>query len=150
MFRNVCISNPGAGELPRRKHTTRKDLCLQLDVSTREVIFLCYQEMKYAYPYLSRSAIFWKTARHMVISTVANSYRSFGKSYRSIFLILEDGTDKLSRNVGKKLPLYAAQFCIRAQISTLSWRKPDNTQISSYLSKLRFVFLENRSCIRVC
>ena len=45
------------------------------------------------------------------------SYRRFGKTYRSIFkcqavqeecLILEDETDWLSRNVGKKLPLYTA------------------------------------------
>ena len=31
-----------------------------------------------------------------------------------LFLIPEDGTDRLSRNVGKKLPLLAAQLTNRA------------------------------------
>ena len=36
-------------------------------------------------------------------------YRRFGTKYRFIyFLILEDGTDRLSRNVGKNLPLLVA------------------------------------------
>ena len=35
------------------------------------------------------------------------------------FLALEDGTDKLSRNVGKELPLYAAQYGRRAHISNV-------------------------------
>jgi hypothetical protein len=32
-------------------------------------------------------------------------YRRFGTSYRSHFFILEDGTGRLSRNVGRKLLL---------------------------------------------
>jgi hypothetical protein len=35
------------------------------------------------------------------------------------FLTLEDGTDTLSRNVGKRLPLDAALYSRRAQISEL-------------------------------
>jgi len=34
------------------------------------------------------------------------------------FLTLEDGTDRLSRNVGKKLPIVAAKQPRRAQFST--------------------------------
>jgi hypothetical protein len=32
------------------------------------------------------------------------------------FLVLEDGTDRLSRNVGTELPPYAAQYPRRAQV----------------------------------
>jgi len=41
------------------------------------------------------------------------------------FLTLEDGTDWLSRNVGKELPRYAAQYLRRAQISSTPQRKPE-------------------------
>jgi len=37
---------------------------------------------------------------------VVNRYRSFGATYR--FHILENGTDRLSRNVSKELTLLAA------------------------------------------
>ena len=36
------------------------------------------------------------------------------------FLTLEDGTDRLSRNVGKELPLHATYYPRRAQVSVLS------------------------------
>jgi len=34
-----------------------------------------------------------------------------------VFLTLEDGTDRLSRNVGTELPIYAAEYPRRAHIS---------------------------------
>jgi hypothetical protein len=43
------------------------------------------------------------------------------------FLRLEDGTDPLSRNVGKGLPLNAALYPRRAQISSASRRKREVT-----------------------
>jgi hypothetical protein len=42
-------------------------------------------------------------------------------------LTLEDGTDWLSRNVGTELPLNAASYSRRAQISSTSRRKPEIT-----------------------
>jgi hypothetical protein len=76
----------------------------------------CYHRVQH----LSRYALFWGiTQRRMVIL-----YRRFGTAYpshlqdsRSLrsffvcfvgFLTLEDGTDELSRNVGKRLPFDAA------------------------------------------
>lgn len=44
-------------------------------------------------------------------------YRRFGKLFLGC-LTLEDGTDGLSRNVGKKIQFYAAHNSTRAQIST--------------------------------
>jgi hypothetical protein len=41
-----------------------------------------------------------------------------------------DGTGRLSRNVGNKLPLLAAQQPRRAQLSSTSRRKPDITGMS--------------------
>jgi hypothetical protein len=65
-------------------------------------------------------------------------YRRLGTTYRSHlqgsrsprrvgFLTIEDGTDTLSRNVGKGLPLDAALYPRRAQISSASRRKPQIT-----------------------
>jgi hypothetical protein len=45
----------------------------------------------------------------------------------SDILTLENGTDTLSRNVGKGLPLDTALYCRRAQISSASRRKPEIT-----------------------
>ena len=42
-----------------------------------------------------------------VRTVVVLLYRRFGTTFLD-FLTLEDGTDKLSRNVGTELPLYAA------------------------------------------
>jgi nitrous oxidase accessory protein NosD len=50
------------------------------------------------------------------------------------WLTLEDGTDKLSRNVGNKLPMYTAYSLRRAQISFNPWRKPETTQRLSALT----------------
>jgi len=47
-----------------------------------------------------RSALFWEITQRMVVIP----YRRSGISYR---LTLEDGTDRLSRNVGKELRQYA-------------------------------------------
>jgi hypothetical protein len=41
------------------------------------------------------------------------------------FLTLEDGTDAMSRNVGKGLPLDAADHPRTAQFSSASWRMPE-------------------------
>ena len=69
------------------------------------------------------------------------SDRRFGTIYRSPlqglrilqnpqgFLTSEDGTGKLSRNVGNKLPLLAAQYPIRAQFSNFRIFRP---QVSQY------------------
>jgi hypothetical protein len=38
-------------------------------------------------------------------------------------------SDRLSRNVGKELPLHAAWYPRRAQISSTPWRKPEFTQL---------------------
>jgi len=46
-----------------------------------------------------RSALFWEIVQRMAVIP----YWRFGTSYR---LTIEDGTDRLSRNVGKKLPLH--------------------------------------------
>jgi hypothetical protein len=66
---------------------------------------------------LIRSALFWDITRRRVVIV----YRRFGTTYRSHFqgsrvlekillrlLTLEDGTDTLSRNVGKQLTHDAA------------------------------------------
>ena len=45
-------------------------------------------------------------------------------SWRNVFTLV-DGTDRLSRNVGKKRPSYAAQNLKRAQISFKSQRMPE-------------------------
>jgi hypothetical protein len=49
-------------------------------------------------------------------------------------LTLEDGTDTLSRNVGKGLPFDAAEYPKRAQISSASRRKPEITERILFLS----------------
>jgi hypothetical protein len=41
-------------------------------------------------------------------------------------LILEDGTDRMYENVGKELPLYAAKYPRRGQISSTSRRKSND------------------------
>jgi hypothetical protein len=82
-----------------------------------------------------RSALFWGiTQRQMVIL-----YRRFGTrcrphllgsrspfldlGSRNPFLTLENGTDTLPRNVGKGLPLDAAWYPSRAQISSVPQQK---------------------------
>jgi len=58
----------------------------------------------------SRKALFWVITQQAVVSPS----RRFGTTYRShlqrdfVFFILEDWTDRLSRNVGKELPPLAA------------------------------------------
>jgi len=47
---------------------------------------------------------------------------------RSGFLNLENGNDRLSRNVRNELPLYAALFPRMVQISSALQRKPEITQ----------------------
>jgi hypothetical protein len=50
-----------------------------------------------------RPALFWVITQRIAII----SYRLFGTTYGPVFMA-EDGPDRLSRNVGKKLPLLAA------------------------------------------
>ena len=61
-----------------------------------------------------------------------NSLENFRKIYRShpqgSGNPLEDGTDKLSHNVGRESPLYSAQYSARAHILSISRRKPDIMQ----------------------
>jgi hypothetical protein len=59
----------------------------------------------------TRSAVLWDIAKLCVVIL----YRRFGTAYRFHigrvvfdFLILEDGTDRLSRNVGTELPYNSA------------------------------------------
>jgi len=56
--------------------------------------------------------------------------RRFGTTYRqnlqglsSIFFTLEDGTHRLSRNVGKELPLYAAKNHFTRRIMAIPRRR---------------------------
>jgi len=78
------------------------------------------------YVYLT-SALLWDITQHIVVIP----YRRVGKSYPSYlqdsinFLTFENGTDRLSRNVSKQLPLYAAQ------ISSKRRRKPDEITYTS-------------------
>jgi len=54
-----------------------------------------------------RIALFWVISQRVMVI----SYRRFGTNYRSHLqwtIIPEDGADRLSRKVGKKLPLLAA------------------------------------------
>jgi len=63
---------------------------------------------------------------------VESSYQCFGTAYFFLdFLKIEDGTGRLSRNVGKVIPLRAAQYPRRAHISSTSRRKPDITHFYS-------------------
>jgi len=61
-----------------------------------------------------RFALFWDFTQPIMVV----SYRCFGTTYRFHIqgTTIEDGTDKLSRNVGKKLTFFVAQNPTRAQI----------------------------------
>jgi hypothetical protein len=68
-----------------------------------------------------RCTLFWEIAQRIVVIP----YRRFGTTYRSHLqgsriIDLEDGTNRVPRNVGTELPLYAAQFLRRAQVSCRS------------------------------
>jgi len=84
-----------------------------------------------------RTALFWVIIAQQV---VVISNRRFGKTFRSHpqefffgFLNLEDGTDRLSRNFGKKLPLPK-----RVQLSATSRRKPEITHCFTYCKSLKY------------
>jgi hypothetical protein len=82
-----------------------------------------------------RTALFWGVTQRRVVIL----YRRFGTTYQSHlqgsrsqrrklvleFLTLENGTDTLSRNVGKGLPLDVALYPRRVQFSSASRRKPE-------------------------
>ena len=76
-------------------------------------------------PLSLRYAFFCDIAQRRAVS----SYRRFGKTYRShpYNLTPEDGTERLSRNVGTELPLCAAYHLTEAQTScTWQWQ-PETT-----------------------
>jgi len=60
-----------------------------------------------------RTAFFWVIMHEVVVipfqrfETTCQSHVHGSRSQESKFLTLEDGTDRLFRNVGKKLPLLA-------------------------------------------
>jgi len=102
--------------------------------------------MKYA-PHIekffrtSAAYVFWSSVRFVLDSlyingktvNVTHTEMNTGRlstvfylcSYAIVFLTLEDGTDNLSRNIGKKLLLLAAQYPRRAQFSSTLRRKPE-------------------------
>jgi hypothetical protein len=87
-----------------------------------------------------------------VLIRVVIPYRRFGTTNRShlqrvkkpnlclVLLTLEYETDRLSRNVALELPLYAASYSKRGQISSTWRRKPDTT----YVSVLRIAKITQR------
>jgi len=64
--------------------------------------------------------------------------------------MLEDGTDKLSRDVGTELPLRAAEFPRRAQISSTSQWKPTITHYTGlmYIAFSSFYIRSLKHCPR--
>jgi len=70
-----------------------------------------------------RTALFWAISQRVVLIP----YRRFGTNYRSHLQgskTLDDGTDSLSRNHGKELPLHSVKHPRNAQFSSTSRRKP--------------------------
>jgi hypothetical protein len=95
-----------------------------------------------------RSALIWDITQRIEVI----HYRIFGTTYRTIGPNFKDKepTDRFSRSVGKKLPLFTVQYLRRAQISPVSRRKPENThtvcsfshparRIDSHIELYRFV-----------
>jgi hypothetical protein len=90
------------------------------------LLFVCKTTLYFAWFQASaakwmRTALFWAITQRVVLSP----YRHFGSIYQSQLqgsrvlgsLNLEDGTDRLSQNVGNELPLPAT--CVIAQFSHL-------------------------------
>ena len=77
-----------------------------------------------------KTAIFWVVTQRVGVI----SCRRFGTTYRvpssGLKLTPEDGTDKWSRNVGKKLPLLAAQKPRRVQVSLINLVSTKTFQLS--------------------
>jgi len=72
-----------------------------------------------------------KTPTHnQNIHPYQNTQRIVIMPFRKGFLTPEDGTDSLSRNVGKELPLLAASWPRRAQFSSAPRREPEITHSS--------------------
>jgi hypothetical protein len=55
-------------------------------------------------------------------------------------MTLEDGTDRLSRNVCKEMPLHAAQYPSKGRISLVSRRKPEITHKTKFAKRFRINF----------
>jgi len=67
------------------------------------------------------------TYQKWILEYVMNSLKDSHNSDKNFLglLGLEDGVDRMSRNVGKELPFYAAQNSRVAQISFIRQRKPE-------------------------
>jgi len=76
----------------------------------------------------------------MTQSIMVIIYRRFGKKPIDPILKGQDGTDRLSWNVGKGLPLYAAQFPKRAQMCSSSRWKAEIVQKSSILIYVTVIY----------
>ena len=84
------------------------------------------------------SALLWHfTQRIMAV------HRRFGKTFKgqAACLTLEDGTDRLVRNVVKKLLLYAAPIAESARTSCTPRRKPE---VSNLLQSTRSFILQTK------
>jgi hypothetical protein len=64
-----------------------------------------------------RSALFWDITRRRVVMFTDVSGQGIGPIFLD-FLTLEDGTDTLSRKIGKQLPHDAAKYPTRQQNSS--------------------------------
>jgi hypothetical protein len=64
-----------------------------------------------------------------MIGPILKSQEIQEESFFLDFLTLEDETDRLHRNIGKELPLYAALYPRGAQISSTSRWKSEMKQI---------------------
>ena len=92
-----------------------------------------------------RSGLIWDITRCIEVI----HYRIFGTTHRPIGPIFKDeeSTDRLSRSVGKNLPLYIVYNLRRAQISPDSWRKPENTHSVCNVSHPPVVLIVISKCI---
>ena len=57
-----------------------------------------------------RTALFWVITQRLVVIACRHFGTTYGSHFKGLLgvLTLEDGTNRLSRNVGKKVPLLAA------------------------------------------
>jgi len=76
---------------------------------------------------------------HGVVDKICALLRNYAR-----FLTLEEGTGKLSRNVGKQLPLYTAKYPSKAQISL--WILIDKTVRPSELETREHLVMFTKSC----
>jgi hypothetical protein len=69
---------------------------------------------------------------HLLRSSIASPFGLLHPSQVPFrCLILEEGTDRLSRNVGQQLPINTAEKPRRANTSTTSWRKHADSHVDT-------------------